>query len=117
MNIGDINNNFLISSPRPIRPSAPPVAAPIQEDHGDAALEEFLAGWVSEPSTKAPSLDAMIKLQQATTPDLPPAAAPRVQNSEDHALRQIESLVRANPKIFTQPNRGMTDGWNIAGMR
>ena len=108
---------FHIGGVRPSRPASAPAPTQPVEDHAVAALEEFLAGWVSDASSKGPSLDSMIKLQQATTPELPVAQS-KVQNSDDHDLRQIEMLVAGNRQLFAaQRPPSLTDGWNIAGLR
>ena len=89
-------------------------------DESEAALEEFLSSWASgTPGAEQMSLDTMLKIQSANS-DVPqlPALPEKVNNSGDHALRQIEMLVSQNRSIFQNASpRSMTDGWNIAGHR
>lgn len=102
-----------------VRPANQPVTADV-DDMSEAALEQFLSSWTSgTPGSDKLSLDQMLTIQAAASdvPQLPPVE-PKVVNSTDHALRQIEMLVHQNRQIFQNATpRGMTDGWNIAGQR
>lgn len=96
-------------------PPAPVVAAPA-DDMSEEALEQFLSGWTSgQPGSDHLSLDQMLKIQGAPPAPEPSVSPAGVQNSPDHALRQIELLVAQNRQIFKGHRpASMTDGWNIA---
>ncbi len=119
--INPANSYGYIRETGPVHQSRAPQPAAEVEDMSEAALEQFLSSWSSGvPGSDRMTLDQMLTVQAAASPEIPPPApvVPKVTNPTDHALRQIESLVRDNRSIFqNHSSPSMTDGWNIAGQR